>query len=207
MSFNDALIIYLAAGSPFAVLRFFEVRTRRDTFASLLLSAFTLIFWLPELFYSGLGRLIGKVHQRVSADYASLDAGIAREVESFFSSFNPPPGRFSRIAILLEAYTSLGQSLTHPEDSVTYPADFFAAAGREDTDVAAICMARRNRSKIERHFRQTSESLRLELTEGVRSGKITPTALAAVDRIARLFGDEELFSISESVRSVSRRAA
>lgn len=204
---HEALIIYLAAGSPFAVLRYFESRLHQNRATSFVLAAAELILWLPKLAFFGVRRLTKGVNVKVSDNFNHLDAKIRQEVDLFFSSLQSRPGRYSQLAELLEAYVSLGLTLLPDSPETTLQTDFFSAAGRSDCQLAAICLARKNRAKILFHFRRTSQSLLKELTQGPSSKILTPEAIDSLLTIANAFEDPNFESLNKQLGSAARLAA
>lgn len=205
MYIYDALIIYLAAGSPFAVLKAFQTGRRSGRAASILLAAAELIVWLPKLAILITQKAISDVKKLSPDSIKVLDAEITREVDRFYSFYIGRPNKFSRLARLLEDYVALGFALA-PESGSMH-GDLFSAAGRDDIDLAARCLDRRNRSKIAFHFGRTSYALSEEIAKEIESGNLKTDAIYPIRSIANAFADSNLANLSTARCVESKHAA
>lgn len=201
----EALIIYLAAGSPFAVLKAFQTGRRFGRAACILLAAAELVVWLPKIAILTTQKAISDFKKLSPDSIKTLDAEIAREVDRFYSFYIERPNKFSRLARLLEDYVALGSALALESSSM--PGDLFSAAGRDDIDVAAKCLDRRNRSKVAFHFGRTSYALSEEIAKEIESGNLKTEAIYPIRSIAKAFADKNLANLSTARRVESKRAA
>ncbi|MER3431626.1 MAG: hypothetical protein C4325_12475 [Blastocatellia bacterium] len=205
MYLHEALIIYIAAGSPFAVLRAFRPGSGLSRTARLFLAAAELFIWLPRIIVLAALKAHSYFKNLGNKPDESLDAEICRQVERFYTFYANRPSRFSRSARLFEDYVSVGLSLT--EESTLPYTDFFSAAGRDDAKIAAKCLGRRNRWKMERHFRRISSELSDQLLRLLESGDLNEGAVEPIREIAELFGDAKLASLFIRWIGAVKRAA
>ena len=157
MRISDAIIIYLAAGSPFAVHYFFRIR-RQSTFINAFWVISRLLFW-P--FYAIWLTLRVKLTERdrfvISTESNLLDAGNQKKVDAaaaaleIFLPDSLPEMPLFECREVVERYTALtlaSRSIEHRPD-VAFPHSIIVSD--EDRDLNAICRDRRNRNALKHH--------------------------------------------------------
>lgn len=151
MTLTDVLIIYLAAGSPFAVYRFLNKRRRR-AHAEFWDTTAVWLFW-PILGATG---VIRAKLRRLNA-LSSANASDARKNET--AAWNKVRQLFHGYPVeidleargVIERYIGLSQAVAG-----TVRADepeVFRVVGREDGAIGAACLKRRNLARLLRHHK------------------------------------------------------
>lgn len=191
----EAIIIYLAAGAPLAVMNL--LKTRKVPKAAFWLNfLYVLVLWLPLVMFAGLKRLPGFRTDSAFVDYARLDADIGRRVREIAGLFNERPfvpfERTKKEDVLepLERYAAL--SLAIGRENVVSSSDkpeLFRISDHKDEEIAARCLERRNMRRLAQHRDRAMNDLfkaLSRLNHGPNMDKIT----CKIHEIADLLGDE-----------------
>jgi len=148
MNIYEAIIIYLAAGAPLAVLYF--LRNRRKNSPQRFIGTFgSWIFWFPGLlfkFFSQLPDLDNKYGQ-----FNNLDAEIGKRVREILNSSRSYRA-FPAFRTSLERYSELGLAYISSDSPISGIEDeLFEIAGHGNGNIGSVCLRRKNRSKLAIH--------------------------------------------------------
>ncbi len=198
---TDALIIYLAFGSPMMVYRYL-LSSRLGRTKRILVSILTLGFWVPlaaQMVYRRLTNaysrpcFVARENLDSVEDYlADLRKGLKAELT------NTDRGISIRdVMLTVERYVGLLLAASEQRACVPNRLELFTIAGT-NAELSSVCMVRRNRRRIADHQRRA----RTDLLFVYRALSAAPTARAAVDKflmnILRLLHDRELVRLLEA---------
>ena len=167
MRLLDPIIIYLAVGAPVAMYRSFQAPLLWNT-RQIARIALTLLFWPIEAYRIAVDQF-GKGFATYSFGTREyLDARIQARVEGLQNNIKAAVGShgISRPAALdepLDRYIGLSLAAAVEPGAGRRERKLFAAAGHPMESVAAACLARRNRARIERHIAKARADVRAEL--------------------------------------------
>ena len=163
MPISEILIVYLAFGAPLAVYRFLETR-QVSRQRRILMSLATFVFWIPFAVRLSFRHF---TNASFDTDFVSPRTKKTKSVTNkreealelaMIASGCPLPRHDLREVIgcyvgLSNAVEGQGESAVPGEKIV----NFLLAAGRP-TDLGARCLARRERTRLERHLDDARES-------------------------------------------------
>jgi len=150
----DALIIYLAVGSPLAMT--YLLRNRRKPVVKLAtLTIVTLLCWLPVLLF----RIARSIALRNLLKQPDIEVETAAKMESrvkeiFALAGSTLPGRNLRQS--LERYTALTTAAKRPS-SLNF--DLFSISGNRNETTGSSCLARQNMKKLLVHQERAADDL------------------------------------------------
>ena len=156
MRLLDPIIIYLAIGAPVAMYRSFQAPIFRNA-RQIARIALTFLFWPIEAYRIAVDQF-GKGFATYSLGTREyLDARIRARVEGLQNNIKAAVGSqgISRPAALdepLDRYIGLSLAAAVEPGVGRKERTLFAVAGHPMESVAAACLARRNRAKVERHI-------------------------------------------------------
>ncbi|MBC7901159.1 MAG: hypothetical protein H7070_14030 [Saprospiraceae bacterium] len=157
MTISEILIVYLSLGAPFAVYQFLQDR-KISADLVIIRSVLQFLLWLPIAIHAGLSALISVTSTYIFANGNRLDAKEEERIrhiqEMIADSFrkgeqNIPVREFCGI---LDRYIGLSILVRDGRSIISgVPNELLAISGHKNTDLAAICLNRRNRSRLGRH--------------------------------------------------------
>lgn len=210
MTFSDAIIIYLAIGSPIAVYHF--LRSGKDPSFSTLALAIPLLFLWPiyTIWLIRLPNTSGRFRKVYSPDYAGLDARTSKRVDAIRVGMEEIlntrlPGRspfdFREVFERYVGLSSMGP--LNPVDART-PFAGLTSSARADEELNAICLNRRNERHLEFHqIRARNDFMMLVETiseQGFPDGKFFGLAT----ELASLIADREMIEYLAVINEQSR---
>ncbi|HKP69713.1 MAG TPA: hypothetical protein VJV05_10555 [Pyrinomonadaceae bacterium] len=194
MPISEILIVYFAFGAPLAVYRFLETR-KVSRQRRILESLATFVFWIPfavKLSYRHLTNASSDT-EFVSPRAKKYDSVTNKREEALESAMIASGCRLSRhdLREIIERYVGLSNAAATSSDSAV-PGDkivnFLGVAGRPN-DLGARCLARRERTRLERHLDASRESF-LSLFGNLSSnGKDRSRAIRRGVELALLLND------------------
>lgn len=213
MNVADIIFIYLALGAPFAVYNYFHFR---DAVLSrrLMLAALWLLFWFPAVGFLAARHFINAYSGNYFVSSPDLDAPARRAAELrreitvrlISGGYGGPSNRLA-VREIIERYVGL-MSIENERPSnakLVFP-DLFAAAGRTDTKLAAVCLNRRNLKILDRHRTKARREF-VALFESIHSGPAFSSAedviRPAID-LARELNDTKAMHALELIASQVR---
>ncbi len=190
MTLFDAFIIYLACGAPFGVHRF--ISGRKHSGASVLDATAYALFWIfltPRYLHTQIKRLLHREEISVTFGGALLanseSLRFSKDIDESAGSSRTYPG----IYVLRESvdrYAGITELLTEADDPDHLSGRaLFEISGHPSVEVAAACLARRNRLDLIRHHKESVAEL-VNLCISIASGSDDP------GRVVGSFG--ELFN-------------
>ncbi|MBA2379644.1 MAG: hypothetical protein H0V76_08735 [Blastocatellia bacterium] len=185
MTLVDAVIIYFAFGSPFAVLYFYE-RSTPSSLREYALFAVNFLVWQPHAFRTLRKFFTTKMPFEAGTSPDSLDEGRLRELmERIDHALKRSPGG-SDVFTSLENYVELRNALTfEAETPGEREVELFRIADHPDLKIASVSLNRRNRSKLRAHLERSQSNLALSFQtyEGVLPSEL-------IREVALLIGDD-----------------
>lgn len=163
MTFNDFLVIYLAFGAPLAVHYFLQQRRRTSDLRQLWLKTIlNFFFWLPLLYRflqnnQTLKNSFGKIFSKKSLSDSITEENlrviqkrlekIVPEDETLLSIFEVREvfERYAGLTLACQNETDIAQAARNK---------IFQIAGHNNSEIAEICLKRRNRKRLLRHQTQ-----------------------------------------------------
>lgn len=164
MNLSDTIIIYLTCGAPFGVYYFLQNRTRTDSITLWLKSLLNFIFWMPFAFLllSRNNRLKNLFYNRgkTNAEESKPDDilyFLQKRIEKKFleSDLKISIYEFREI---VERY--VGLTLAKPDKPLTIGkrnSEVFRVSKNKNTELGAVCLARRNRKRLSFHHIEARE--------------------------------------------------
>lgn len=156
MTIADVLIVYLAFGAPVAVYRYFQYRQLQAD-RRIVATALTLLFWVPVALHLVYRYLRNAYSTGTFGSLAGSDSSaeqLSRARQQIFALLIRADIKMSPASVreILERYVGLtmaqGSDLNESSEA---PLDLFLAAGMTNSDLATVCLSRRNRRKIDKH--------------------------------------------------------
>jgi hypothetical protein len=186
MGLTDILIIYLAAGSPFAVYRYME---RPHGGGLAVLYAFhAWLLWPVGAFRTLVAAIQEKDKRRIGpADQISSqkDEHLMTCIKRIFREHQDLDREHRE---LFERY--VGLSLALSADGGDGELEIFRVVGRRDGAVGAACLGRRNAARLRRHHKEASAQL-VAAAETLANEAIS----ARLAELAGLAGDRETAAV------------
>ncbi|MEZ5347131.1 MAG: hypothetical protein R2681_16410 [Pyrinomonadaceae bacterium] len=214
MTFSDVIIIYLACGTPYGV--HFFLKNRNNLNLSWLKALLVTCLWIPF----ALLQLHPYVTDRLTLNKKSasgpphlpgestLDV-MKKEFERFL------PDNYSTSAVfnfrdILESYSGLTAALTAaslPQTELSTP-EIFSISGHSSADVGAVCLSRRNLSRLISH-QKNSKFVFLGEIKSIFGATVYRSEFGEHTlQFFKLIGDAEAFElISEYLHTQSQPAA
>ncbi len=156
MQFFDALIIYLACGSPMAVYHYFNraAGSRLSRFATALLVALVWPYFLARhlLTRNTSAKRFGdpKISFIQDKDTHAEIERLRRRMElAIFEG--KPSSELTDFRVVFDRYCGLSLALSQDWPAGDAIPELFRVSGHENAQIAAACLNRRNRSKLLRH--------------------------------------------------------
>lgn len=176
MTIVDILIIYLAFGSPLAVYRYLETRGA-GTFQRIAQAALALLFWIPSVVRIGYRHLSnadfieGFVSRNNLDSFGKRLAGICDELTVELMGLGRDVPLYD-VREVLERYVGLSvvqdSGIERGNDESN---DLFDAAAHSNRALAAACLMRRNRRRLQRHHTRARQDY-LSLFENLPSSGV-----------------------------------
>lgn len=194
MEVKDLLIIYLAAGAPFAVYYFFRYRRSSHGFVFWLKLLFRFFVWFPYALLAAHRFLTPKVKKGLSTRNAGVEDPSVLKDEILAEVANRRGSRdFFEAREVLERYIALTNAKNNfAEDTISRENELFKIALRGNVNLAARCLHRKNREQVSRHQAQAQDDLYNLCSQNTHNessaGKICRTSLA----LTHLLGDKVL---------------
>lgn len=176
MDYIDLVIIYLACGAPFGVYELTITRRGRNV---ALHGVSAILFW-PAYTVRHLNAFFDP-DTRLRHEARRIRIGLEEAAMSNASS--------SEVFEFRQVYEQLtGLAAARAERAGTH--DLFAATGHPDPDLASICLARRNRIRIDFHLERSKQDL-LRLIDKFRA-KRSKTVEDLLDELGSAIGSPDL---------------
>ena len=210
VNLSDLLIIYLTLGAPLAVYKYLQTvglgRSRRAGAALL-----TFTFWIPEFVRLGRRYLTNAYSATDLVSRPEISSKVSRLTELENSAARPTSHRRhfrSRdVRASIEGYLGLFTQPQYIHDKVLPAGNaFLAAAGRSDTQLGAICLARRNSEKVKRHQEITRSGFLDLFRTFPRSGPEFARALELGIQIAESVEDDTAVRHLTQLRPAAKAA-
>ena len=195
MSFIDAAIIYFACGAPAAVYYFFDQRGEgrgRKVRQSLLV----FLAWPLYLVRLLREKTLQIGSQQYSPGIAALDSVREEKLHAIRSAIERevsfgPEGRAERIRDAFERYCGLSDAVRAAGRIPVVDSPIYIVSGHENSELATLCLMRRNRTRLVRHHNSAREELLRMFANGNGSDSNGNTA----EELFRLMDDQEGLSI------------
>ncbi len=152
MNLFDLFIIYLACGAPFGAYHL--VNQRQNSKYDLFKPIFISLFWIPFAF-----NLLQNSFKKKSSTtiYSKKDVfnneksfDLKKKLEQILIKSNFGVSVFE-IREVIERYIGLTDALENKEAEYSANPDFFEIAGNKNSNLASICLQRRNRKLLSYH--------------------------------------------------------
>ena len=197
MPISEILIVYFAFGAPLAVYHFFETRTvsrRRRILGSLA----TFLFWIPFAVRLSYRHLTNALFDPgfVSAPHSKRsDLATAKRqeaVETAMSASGCPLTKHD-LRVVLDRYVGLSHAVatnrgsSDPGEKIV---NLLKVSGRT-SDLAARCLARRERMRLEKHLEASRESCLRLFDQLAASGQLRSRAVRRGVELALLLNDAD----------------
>lgn len=165
MRFEDAIIIYLSCGSPFAVNAILAKTDRPAAYVTAR-AVLTFIFW-PVTAIGSIYRLVRETNRSQSAAHSN-DLGIELQkllskVESI-AHIGRGAGSAFEFRKVFDRYTGLAAEYA-VEPDVSAVAEIFAVTGHPSNKIASACLARKQRTRLASHLIQARQDFVGSVTE------------------------------------------
>jgi hypothetical protein len=204
MSLYEALIIYLAAGAPFAVLFFLRNRLKSG-FQTYIVTFGTWIFWLPGLVIVVFSRRWTTSNTDFFDQFDSLDAEIKERVCEILNLARSDEN-FAAFRISLEQFTELSTAMMFSGSSMNnLENNLLEIAGHGNEKVGSACLRRKKRAKLAIHKARASEDLiRLFENQIIRNGD-SKQIREKLYRLCELLGDNRIADRFRYAKGISEK--
>ncbi len=193
MTLIDAIIIYLAFGSPFVVLYVFETRTPFNA-KRIAMVVLTTLFWQPHALKTLRTLIRTDQHFANRSDVDSYDDHRTGEIleilKAKFKSYEDGRLLFDSLERYIELHTAAEFDAAAPGEQET---EFYTIAGHDDPAIASACLKRRSRDRLLRH----AALARREVFRCVRTYD-RPLPASELRELANLIQDASLIQLVES---------
>jgi len=192
MTPTDLLIIYLAFGAPLAVYKYLQKR-HTSSRERIFISAFTFVFWIPSAVRIGYLYFANAYFGDAFVSQPNLDSIDGRRAsarESIRAELIRANGGLNvhEVRETVERYAGLAAAVGTEATHHAAPHQLFKAAGRQPSDLAGMCLSRRNRRRLEQHHTSARREF-LALFTFSGSGPVR-SAIEAGIVLARELGDD-----------------
>ena len=194
MPISEILIVYFAFGAPLAVYRFLETR-RVSRQRRILMSLATFVFWIPFAVRLSFRHFSNASYESnfVSTRTKKSESVTSKREEALeqamIASGCPLPRHDLRE--VLKRYVGLSNALERHGNSAA-PGEkivnFLGAAGRP-TELGARCLARRERTRLERHLHDARDSFLRLFDQLPASGQFRSRAIRRGVELALVLND------------------
>ena len=205
MTISDILIIYFSFGAPFAVYEFIQER-QPLTFRVVFNTALRFLFWLPLLALFSFTKILKSAECDDFAEIHDSDAEVDKDIRNAQSAvadrFRLTPQHISihEFREILERYAGLSLLVKH-QTSGTAKSDtgIFAVAGHKNTQLASVCLERRNRARLIRHhIGARGDFLKVIKECSYLDDKMLPPAIRLTELLEDLPATEQLLANLQS---------
>lgn len=201
MTISDIIIIYFSLGAPFAVYQFTQEQ-QTSSFRVVISTAFSFLFWLPLLSRLGVAKILRSAGNDDFAEGHDSDADLDKDIRNAQSAvadrFRMAPRHISihEFREILERYAGLSLLVNHRASGSSKIAnEIFSIAGRENTQLAAVCFERRNRARLIRHHIDASGDFLRVINEcSFLDEKMLPPAIRLTEFLSDLPATLELLA-------------
>jgi hypothetical protein len=193
MSFTDSIIIYLACGSPFGVYYF--VNTNRSTYSGIILSFLITIVWIPYSLTLLQRRLSAQfIKTEMKSDLCLTDTsgeGLIKTRKAFEDFLPSDRTQLSLFELreVLDRYVGLSLAGSDPcQVPAEHEKELYTISNGRFPEVSALCLNRRNRSRLLLHQTYAREdflkALKILLTATSEPDKLYELAIEFVRELA-----------------------
>lgn len=207
MNILDLFIIYLACGSPFGAFYYFKYRRPKNfRFLKSLMISFVWIPYAVKLFHTEFTKKLNrrKFFKKAEKSEKEEISELTR-IQNLFETLalGDGNGKLSLFEVreIIDRYAGLSRSMKFSKaEPARCEKEFFEISGAKNTEVAMICLNRRNRRKLNFHHTQAREDF-LKLFEILlQRGGATKNVSRDALEFVRILGDVEAFTqINQSI--------
>lgn len=211
MTIFDLLIIYLAGGAPFGVYYFLHYRRRSISKHIWFKTILTFLFWIPfayRLLRNGkIKRKLFNLRFDVGNDSDSeMDKklfSIGQQIEKIFLEVRYPISIYE-VREVFERYSGLTLAHKNPNDTNNqHVAELFRIANRENVKLGAICLERRNQTRLKFHQTQAREDfLKLLAKLVAKNAQVEKLELLSVQFVKTLEDETAITEIKKLFKNV-----
>lgn len=192
MTWIEFLIIYLACGSPFGVYQI--TQAEKPISASNILALLAVFLTWPILAVRFL------VERFVSGEEPDTSASLIERARAAIEDAAFPAGTTDSLFEFRDVfyrYTGLARAVSA---DVAAPRDLFDVSGHSNADIAAKCLARRNREKLAFHHTQARNEF-VDLIAGFALADHCQELLCIAADLANELGDTDAVADLNALRS------
>lgn len=192
MKLSDFLIIYLASGAPFGMYFFLLNRKKYNSVQICLRSALAALAWIPyalRLLHDFITKNFFEKTTKTDSTERKLDA-LEKRLSQILLESGAPVSLFE-FRETVERYAGLTLACRNADQSRTFPAgvELYRIALRGNVALAAKCLDRRNRRRLEAHQISAREDF-LQAVTVLKNHLSDPEILcAATAEFADVLGD------------------
>lgn len=222
MKISELIIIYLACGAPLGVYFFLQHRRKKEFRTIVLKSFLTVIVWIPYAVRLLHSHLTKKLINKDFEEFAAADARRRQELEKIqndiwqFAFKEKVQISIFEFREIFERYSGLTLAAQENEAGM-YETEIFSVANHPNKNLAAKCLQRRNRSRLEFHqtlaskdflkllsrlVTKNSEKLRISALEFVRILNDAETLRAVEKLFAGSVQTESRIAVKETEKEV-----